>query len=98
MKFAPLPRCDHEARGHAPACFACTCEWSRKLWDADAHERAASAERIAQAFHESYECLAPEHGYKTREASAKPWADVPENNRALMVATVLDLLERRVIR
>lgn len=43
-------------------------------------------EQIAQAFHEAYERLAPSFGYATREASAKPWADVPANNRALMTA------------
>ena len=43
-------------------------------------------EQIAQAFHEAYERLAPSFGYETREASAKPWADVPANNRALMTA------------
>jgi hypothetical protein len=45
-------------------------------------------ERIARSFHEAYERLAPEHGYKTRQPSAKPWEQVPENNRRLMVATV----------
>lgn len=47
-----------------------------------------TAEAIARAFHENYERLAPEYDYKTREASAVPWADVPEQNRQLMVATV----------
>lgn len=45
------------------------------------------AERLARAFHENYERLAPEFGYRTREASAKPWADVPDDNKRLMVAT-----------
>lgn len=58
----------------------------------------ASAEEIAQRFHEAYERLAPEHGYETREASAKPWADVPEQNRGLMVATVQALLDSGAIR
>lgn len=56
-----------------------------------------AAQQIAAAFHEAYERLAPQHGYETREASAKPWADVPENNRQLMAATVTDLLGRGVI-
>jgi hypothetical protein len=56
------------------------------------------AERVAQAFHEAYEELAPEFGYRTREASAKPWADVPSANRALMQATVQRLLDRQFIR
>lgn len=56
------------------------------------------AERIAQAFHETYERLAPEHGYETREASAKPWSEVPEQNRNLMIAVVSELLDRDIIR
>jgi hypothetical protein len=56
-----------------------------------------AAERIAQAFHESYERLAPDHGYETREASAKPWEDVPEQNKGLMVAVIEELLENGII-
>jgi hypothetical protein len=56
-----------------------------------------TAERIAAAFHESYERQAPDHGYETREDSAKPWEEVPEHNRALMAAVVADLIDRRVI-
>lgn len=56
-----------------------------------------NAELIAKAFHEAYEELAPDHGYETREASRKPWTDVPEQNRGLMVAVVARLLERGVI-
>lgn len=55
------------------------------------------AEEIARAFHESYERLAPEFNYKTRERSAIPWDDVPENNKDLMIAVALDLLESGVI-
>lgn len=53
---------------------------------------------IAKEFHESYERLAPAHGYETRKASAVPWEDVPPNNKALMVSVVEDLLEKGVIR
>ncbi len=56
-----------------------------------------NSEKIAKAFHESYERLAPEHSYETRKASAKPWDEVPENNRKLMVAVVEDLLDRGII-
>jgi hypothetical protein len=56
------------------------------------------AERVARAFHETYERLAPEHGYRTRKASAVPWLEVPESNRALMVATVQALMDEGVIR
>jgi hypothetical protein len=44
------------------------------------------AEQLAQAFHETYERLAPAFGYETRKESAVPWADVPEQNKRLMVA------------
>jgi hypothetical protein len=43
---------------------------------------------VAQAFHEAYESFAPMFGYSTRLESAKPWAQVPQANRDLMVATV----------
>jgi hypothetical protein len=56
-----------------------------------------NAEQVAQQFHETYERLAPDHGYRTREASAKPWADVPEQNKGLMIAVVADLIERGII-
>jgi hypothetical protein len=50
-------------------------------------------EELARLFHETYEQLAPEYGYKTREASAVSWADVPEGNRRLMVATAAEVLK-----
>jgi hypothetical protein len=56
------------------------------------------AEQIAQRFHEAYEELAPSHGYETREASRKPWSEVPQNNKSLMIAVVGRLLEQGVIR
>lgn len=55
------------------------------------------AAQIAEAFHDAYERRAPEHGYETREASRKPWEDVPENNRELMTAVVEELLENGII-
>lgn len=54
----------------------------------------ARAEALAQRFHETYERLAPSFGYRTREASAKPWAEVPEDNRLLMIAVCQELLDR----
>lgn len=56
------------------------------------------AEPIAKEFHAAYEGLAPFHGYETREASAKPWEEVPTNNRELMIATVDQLLRANIIR
>lgn len=55
------------------------------------------SERIARAFHEAYEHMAPLFGYETRSDSALPWEQVPAKNRALMVATVAYLLEEHVI-
>ena len=55
-------------------------------------------ERLAQIFHEAYERLAPEFGYKTREASAVPWEEVPDGNKRLMIATAraaLDALKEK---
>lgn len=60
-------------------------------------ENSRTAGDIARSFHEAYEELAPQFGYETREASAKPWADVPAKNRDLMTATVARLLEDGVI-
>ena len=45
-----------------------------------------TAEDLAREFHEEYERLAPQFGYKTRSASAKPWDDVPDTNKVLMIA------------
>jgi hypothetical protein len=54
------------------------------------------AEALAQRFHETYERLAPEFGYKTREASAKPWADVPDQNKQLMISVCEELLREGI--
>jgi nucleotide-binding universal stress UspA family protein len=51
-----------------------------------------AAEDLARRFHETYERLAPQHGYETREASAKPWEQVPDTNKRLMVAVCAELL------
>lgn len=52
---------------------------------------------IAEAFHEAYERKAPDVGYATREASRRPWKDVPHANKVLMRATVVELLSAGVI-
>lgn len=56
------------------------------------------AEGIAVAFHATYEELAPGFDYATRKGSARPWNDVPEQNRQLMTATVRALLTTGAIR
>lgn len=43
-------------------------------------------DQLAKLFHDQYERLAPEYGYKTREASAVPWDEVPKQNKDLMIA------------
>jgi hypothetical protein len=55
------------------------------------------AELIAGIFHATYETLAPEHGYQTREASAVDWEDVPDPNRSLMIAVVQNMLDMGII-
>ena len=49
-------------------------------------------EALARQFHEAYERLAPSFGYQTRKASAVPWADVPEQNKTLMIAVAGEVL------
>ena len=56
--------------------------------------RREKAEVLARRFHTIYETLAPEYGYRTRRASRKPWCDVPENNKALMIAVCEQILEQ----
>jgi uncharacterized small protein (DUF1192 family) len=53
------------------------------------------SEELARQFHEAYERLAPQFSYTTREASAKPWGEVPQNNQLLMIA-VTDEIEDRI--
>jgi hypothetical protein len=45
-----------------------------------------TADEVAAFFHATYEQLAPSFGYATRKESAKPWQDVPEQNKQLMTA------------
>lgn len=52
------------------------------------------AEELARFFHETYERLAPQHGYETREETAVPWDQVPAENRGLMIAVAEEVLGR----
>lgn len=76
-------------------------EKAREMRRAEVMEWAASEkarpELVARAFHEAYEELAPSFGYETRRESAKPWAEVPEQNRNLMVAVCKRLLDNDTI-
>jgi len=53
-----------------------------------------TAEELARFFHDTYERLAPEHGYKTRDESAVPWENVPPANKNLMIATCAEVLKK----
>ena len=52
-------------------------------------------ETLAQQFHAAYERLAPAFSYTTRTESAKPWDEVPEQNRNLMIAVCREILTSR---
>lgn len=52
-------------------------------------QQTKDAEKLARIFHETYERLAPAFDYKT---SAKPWEEVPEQNRKLMIAVCEHIL------
>lgn len=60
-------------------------------------DRFNAAVELAQFFHETYERLAPAYGYKTREASAVPWAEVPENLKHLMIAVSHEVLKAEML-
>jgi hypothetical protein len=49
-------------------------------------------EDLARLFHTTYERLAPSFGYETRRESAKPWDEVPDQNRRLMIAVCAEVL------
>ena len=57
----------------------------------------SSEEYLAQAFHETYETLAPNFGYETRPESRKPWREVPQQNQDLMVAVCKALIARGIV-
>jgi hypothetical protein len=59
---------------------------------------ALTPEQIAEQFHNTYERLAPKFGYVTRIESRTGWQNVPDENKALMIATVKSLIARGVIK
>jgi len=50
-------------------------------------------EEACEIMHDAYEIAAVGAGWETQEASRKPWADVPEANKATMRAAVGALLK-----
>jgi len=55
-------------------------------------------ESVAQSFHDVYERLAPEFGWKTQAQSRKSWEEVPDENKELMKSVVAILVKHDVIR
>lgn len=49
-------------------------------------------EAACQVMHDAYERAAVGAGWETQTASRKPWADVPEANKATMRAAVAALV------
>ena len=75
--------------------FAITLDREHQTSEADARgNNLLSAEQLAEKFHTLYEGFAPEYGYKTRDQSAVPWAEVPEQNKKLMIRVCRTILSR----
>lgn len=55
-------------------------------------DEAADLERACEVLHDAYETAAIAAGWETQAASRKPWAEVPEPNKATMRVAVAALL------
>lgn len=51
-------------------------------------------EQLAQASYESYERLALQYGFATRSETIKPWSEVPNLTKQLMIAVCAEMLVR----
>ena len=51
-----------------------------------------NAESVAKLFHETYERLAPVYNHETRQETRRPWEEVPERNKRLMIAVAAEVL------
>jgi len=71
-------------------------EQSSPSSDTEPHARPYTPEELAREFHDTYERLAPSFGYETRKESAKPWNEVPEQNRRLMTAVCREIIDRKL--
>lgn len=67
--------------GGPALCSKCEADLSHKVDEA------------CQIMHDAYESAATLSGWRTQEASRKPWADVPESNKAAMRAAVRALFD-----
>lgn len=52
----------------------------------------ADVERFCEVMHDAYEAAAVGAGWETQQASRKPWAGVPEANKATMRVAVRALV------
>ena len=87
--------CDGEASAADRELIAAARTWLPALIEVAALSKELSDPLVlARRFHEAYEWLAPSFGYRTRPESAKPWEEVPEQNRALMEAVCQELMTR----
>jgi hypothetical protein len=55
-----------------------------------------NTEQLARLFHEKYEELAPNFGYKTRQETSVPWEQIPEGspNKRLMIAVASEIIHQ----
>lgn len=57
-----------------------------------------TTEELARKMHETYERLAPQFGWETQKRSQKPWEEVPEENKKLMVAVISEVFTEEAIK
>jgi hypothetical protein len=89
-----LPSLDDPPCTHTPPCTSVAMCVARVAMDAvvadglrfvEPTRLAAPAETLAILIHDTYEALAPEHDWQTQVETRTDWANVPENNRNLMI-------------
>jgi hypothetical protein len=51
-----------------------------------------SPEQLAELFHSTYERLAPAFGWRTKKGCNVPFIQLPQRNKALMIATCQTVL------
>ncbi len=83
-------RCERHG-GHDPEthCYPCHTENLIKAEAANAALVEAleiDPEELARLFHEVYEAQAPMFGYETKPETRCQWADMPEDNKRLMIS------------
>jgi hypothetical protein len=55
-------------------------------------------ERLCEIQHDAYEVAAQREGWETQKSSRKPWADVPEANKATMRASMRAVLNSGLVK